>query len=151
MHPLQAYEENVVKLSRIWAEEAARRKVKVFVQISTAEVYDSGEDSPRKTPSTETSELKPPSTMAKHHVVADEQLKQLKRIKGYMHHRHEAPVHSPPLQTKSSDSTTCSDVWSCGTVWNQYVYFVITRLPRLTVVWYSSKTNDGPHLQASRQ
>ncbi|KAI8902866.1 hypothetical protein BC833DRAFT_144980 [Globomyces pollinis-pini] len=67
----QVYEEKVYQLSLTVAKEAAKRKVKVFVEVSTAQVYEAG-----KKPTAEDGKLKPWTSVAKFkHKAEDELLK----------------------------------------------------------------------------
>ena len=53
-------------------KEAAKRGIKVFVEISTAQIYDAG-----KKPSAEDGKLKPWTLVAKSKLKAEEELKKL--------------------------------------------------------------------------
>jgi len=64
------YQENIIDVSVTCANEAAKRGVKRFVEVSTAQVYDSG-DKPRK----ESAKLKPWTGIAKAKLKAEEALK----------------------------------------------------------------------------
>jgi nucleoside-diphosphate-sugar epimerase len=64
------YQENIVDVSVTNANEAAKRGVKRFIEVSTAQVYDSGEK-PRK----ENAKLKPWTGIAKNKLKAEEALK----------------------------------------------------------------------------
>jgi nucleoside-diphosphate-sugar epimerase len=66
------YQENIIDLSRVCATEAAKRKVKVFVEVSTAQIYDSG-SKPRK----EDAKIKPWTGIAKAKAAAEEELKKI--------------------------------------------------------------------------
>jgi nucleoside-diphosphate-sugar epimerase len=64
------YQENIIDVSVTCANEAAKRGVKRFIEVSTAQVYDSG-DKPRK----ENAKLKPWTGIAKAKLKAEEALK----------------------------------------------------------------------------
>ncbi|KAJ3130243.1 hypothetical protein HK098_004290 [Nowakowskiella sp. JEL0407] len=66
----EVYEEKVYLLSVTVAKEAAKRNVKCFVEMSTAQVYESD-----KKPSTEASKLKPWTLLAKYKLRAEEELR----------------------------------------------------------------------------
>jgi nucleoside-diphosphate-sugar epimerase len=66
------YQENIITLSKVAATEAAKRKVKVFIEVSTAQVYDSG-SKPRK----EDAKIKPWTGIAKAKAQAEEELKKI--------------------------------------------------------------------------
>lgn len=68
----EVYNEKVFTLSISCAKEAAKRNVKVFVEVSTAQVYDSG-----KKPSNENGSCKPWTILAKHKLKAEEELKKI--------------------------------------------------------------------------
>ncbi|KAI8819668.1 uncharacterized protein EV422DRAFT_588472 [Fimicolochytrium jonesii] len=68
----EVYDERTYQLSVAVAKEAAKRKVKVFVEVSTAQVYESD-----KKPSTEESKLKPWTAVAKSKLKAEEELKKI--------------------------------------------------------------------------
>ncbi len=65
----EVYEEKVYQLSLLVGKEAAKRNVKVFVEASTAQVYDAD-----KKASSETSKLKPWTLIAKSKLKAEEDL-----------------------------------------------------------------------------
>jgi len=69
------YEERVYLLSVRNAEEAARRKVKCFVELSTAEIYQSD-----KNASKEDDKIKPWTIMAKYKYKAEEKLKTIEGL-----------------------------------------------------------------------
>ncbi|CEP10755.1 hypothetical protein [Parasitella parasitica] len=71
----EIYQERIFNLSVNCAKEAAKRNVKVFVEMSTAEVYDSGEKS-----STESSKINPWTVIAKHKYEAEEELKKIEGL-----------------------------------------------------------------------
>jgi len=64
------YQENIIDVSVTCATEAAKRGVKKFIEVSTAQVYDSG-DKPRK----ENAKIKPWTGIAKAKLKAEEALK----------------------------------------------------------------------------
>jgi len=66
------YQENIITLSKVAATEAAKRKAKVFIEVSTAQVYDSG-SKPRK----EDAKIKPWTGIAKAKAQAEEELKKI--------------------------------------------------------------------------
>jgi nucleoside-diphosphate-sugar epimerase len=66
------YQENIVDVTTTAASEAAKRGVKIFVELSTAQVYDSG-SKPRK----EDAKLKPWTGIAKAKLRAEEALKKI--------------------------------------------------------------------------
>ncbi|CAO3650577.1 unnamed protein product [Mucor hiemalis] len=68
----EIYQERIFNLSVNCAKEAARRNVKLFVELSTAEVYDSNQEA-----STETSKINPWTVIAKHKYKAEEELKKI--------------------------------------------------------------------------
>ncbi|CAG8496187.1 5448_t:CDS:2 [Ambispora gerdemannii] len=66
------YEERIFLLSTRNAKEAAKRKVKCFVEVSTAEMYQSD-----KKPSKEDAKIKPWTTIAAYKYRAEEELKKI--------------------------------------------------------------------------
>ncbi|KNC98418.1 NAD-dependent epimerase/dehydratase [Spizellomyces punctatus DAOM BR117] len=68
----EVYDERTFQLSVAVAKEAAKRKVKVFVEVSTAQVYESD-----KKPSAEEGKLKPWTAIAKSKLKAEEELKKI--------------------------------------------------------------------------
>jgi len=66
------YQENIIDVSVVSAKEAAARGAKIFVEVSTAQVYDSG-TKPRK----EEAKLKPWTGIAKAKLKAEEELKKI--------------------------------------------------------------------------
>ncbi|KAJ3038679.1 hypothetical protein HDV00_000428 [Rhizophlyctis rosea] len=68
----EVYDEKVYQLSLTVAKEAAKRKVKAFVEVSTAQVYEAD-----KKPSTEDAKLKPWTLIAKYKLKAEEELKKI--------------------------------------------------------------------------
>ncbi|KAI8644860.1 hypothetical protein BD408DRAFT_474713 [Parasitella parasitica] len=71
----EIYQERIFNLSVNCAKEAAKRNVKVFIEMSTAEVYDSSQEA-----STESSKINPWTVIAKHKYKAEEELKKIKGI-----------------------------------------------------------------------
>jgi len=69
------YQENIIDFSVTNANEAAKRGVKRFIEVSTAQVYDSG-DKPRK----ENAKLKPWTGIAKAKLKAEETLKGISNL-----------------------------------------------------------------------
>lgn len=69
------YEEKVYVLSVNCAKEAAKRKVKVFVEASTGQVYDGD-----KKTSTEESKTKPWTLLAKYKLKAEEEMKKIQGL-----------------------------------------------------------------------
>jgi nucleoside-diphosphate-sugar epimerase len=69
------YQENIIDVSVTNANEAAKRGVKKFIEVSTAQVYDSG-DKPRK----ENAKLKPWTGIAKAKLKAEETLKGISNL-----------------------------------------------------------------------
>ncbi|KAK4512194.1 uncharacterized protein ATC70_013437 [Mucor velutinosus] len=68
----EIYQERIFNLSVNCAKEAAKRNVKLFIEMSTAEVYDSNQEA-----STETSKINPWTVIAKHKYKAEEALKKI--------------------------------------------------------------------------
>ncbi|KAJ3415393.1 hypothetical protein HDV05_004987 [Chytridiales sp. JEL 0842] len=68
----EVYEEKVFNLSLTVAKEAAKRKVKMFIEVSTAQVYEAD-----KKPSDEKGKLKPWTHLAKYKLKAEEELKKI--------------------------------------------------------------------------
>lgn len=66
------YQENIIDVTLTTAKEAAKRGVKLFIEVSTAQVYDSG-DKPKK----ENAKLKPWTGIAKAKLKAEEELKNI--------------------------------------------------------------------------
>lgn len=64
------YDEKVLKLSVTVAKEAAKRKIAVFIEMSTAQIYEAG-----KKPSSEDSKIKPWTLVAKYKAKAEDELK----------------------------------------------------------------------------
>ncbi|CAG8545640.1 2104_t:CDS:10 [Diversispora eburnea] len=71
----KVYEERILGLSVRNAKEAAKRKVKVFVEVSTAEIYQSD-----KNPSKEDEKIKPWNVPAKYKYKAEEGLKNIENL-----------------------------------------------------------------------
>ncbi|KAI9258415.1 hypothetical protein EDC94DRAFT_613717 [Helicostylum pulchrum] len=71
----EIYQERIFNLSVNCAKEAAERHIKLFVEMSTAEVYDSKQE-----PSTETSKINPWTIIAKHKYKAEEALKKIEGL-----------------------------------------------------------------------
>ncbi|KAG0007057.1 hypothetical protein BGZ65_010259 [Modicella reniformis] len=65
----EIYEERIQRLSVLCAKEALKRNVKVFVQVSTGDIYEGS-----KSASNEESTTKPWNTMAKYKLMADNEL-----------------------------------------------------------------------------
>jgi nucleoside-diphosphate-sugar epimerase len=72
----EVYNEKIYSLSVTVAKEAAKRKAKAFVEVSTGQVYDGG-----KKASTEDSKLKPWTHMAKAKLKAEEELQKIPGLK----------------------------------------------------------------------
>eukprot|EP00842_Homolaphlyctis_polyrhiza_P002873 jgi/Hompol1/3587/HPOL_002167-RA len=68
----EIYDEKVYTLSVTVAKEAAKRNVKAFVELSTAQVYEAG-----KKPSSEDSKLKPWTLIGKAKLKAEEELRKI--------------------------------------------------------------------------
>jgi len=66
------YDEKVFQLSVTVAKEAAKRKVRCFVEVSTAQVYDAG-----KKASVEEDKPKPWTAIAKSKLKAEEELSKI--------------------------------------------------------------------------
>ncbi|KAI7863577.1 hypothetical protein BDF14DRAFT_1345331 [Spinellus fusiger] len=71
----EIYQERILHLSVNCAKEAAKHNVKVFVEVSTAEVYDSDQVA-----SVETSKLKPWTVIAKNKLKAEEELRKIQGL-----------------------------------------------------------------------
>ncbi|KAI8097950.1 uncharacterized protein B0P05DRAFT_461143 [Gilbertella persicaria] len=71
----EIYQERIFNLSVNCAKEAAKRKLKVFVEMSTAEVYDSNQGA-----SAETSKINPWTVIGKHKYKAEEALKKIEGL-----------------------------------------------------------------------
>ncbi|KAF1801061.1 hypothetical protein FB192DRAFT_1383790 [Mucor lusitanicus] len=71
----EIYQERIFNLSVNCAKEAAKRNVKLFIEMSTAEVYDSNQEA-----STETSKINPWTVIAKHKYKAEEALKKIEGL-----------------------------------------------------------------------
>ncbi|RHZ50555.1 hypothetical protein Glove_495g26 [Diversispora epigaea] len=71
----KVYEERIFGLSVRNAKEAAKRKVKVFVEVSTAEIYQND-----KNPSKEDEKIKPWNVPAKYKYKAEESLKNIENL-----------------------------------------------------------------------
>ncbi|CAJ0633906.1 14093_t:CDS:2 [Entrophospora sp. SA101] len=69
---ITVYEERIFNLSVRNAKEAARRQVKVFVELSTAQIYKSS-----KEPNKEDAKIEPWTTIAKYKYKAEEELKKI--------------------------------------------------------------------------
>jgi len=69
------YQENIIDVSLTAAKEAAKRGVKVFVEVSTAQVYDSS-SKPKK----EDGKIKPWTGIAKAKAKAEEELKKVQGL-----------------------------------------------------------------------
>ncbi|KAI9304299.1 hypothetical protein BJ944DRAFT_181898 [Cunninghamella echinulata] len=68
----EVYQERTVLLATNCGKEAAKRKIKVFIMLSTAEVYDSDQEA-----STESSKIKPWTKVAKYKYKAEEELRKI--------------------------------------------------------------------------
>ncbi|KAJ3116512.1 hypothetical protein HDU96_009498 [Phlyctochytrium bullatum] len=68
----EVYDEKIFNLSVTVAKEAAKRKVKAYVELSTAQVYESD-----KKPSSEESKVKPWTLLAKYKLKAEEEVKKI--------------------------------------------------------------------------
>lgn len=78
----EVYEEKVYLLSLTVAKEAAKRGVRAFVEVSTAQVYESGKVcKANKKPSAEDDKVKPWTLIAKSKLKAEEELQ---KIPGYL-------------------------------------------------------------------
>jgi len=66
------YQENIIDVTTTTANEAAKRNVKMFVEVSTAQVYDSSNKSKK-----EESKVKPWTGIAKAKAKAEEELKKI--------------------------------------------------------------------------
>jgi len=71
----EVYKENIFDVSVTCAKAAAKRGVKKFVEVSTAQVYDSG-----KKPSSEDDKLKPWTKLAKAKLLAEDELKKIPNL-----------------------------------------------------------------------
>ncbi|SAL98714.1 hypothetical protein [Absidia glauca] len=71
----EVYHDRILNLSVNCAKEAAKRKVGVYIMLSTAEVYDSDQVA-----SKESSKIKPWTTIAKYKHQAEEQLKKMEGL-----------------------------------------------------------------------
>ncbi|KAG1056488.1 hypothetical protein G6F43_001635 [Rhizopus delemar] len=71
----EVYQDRIFNLSVNCAKEAAKHKVKVFIEMSTAEVYESNTKS-----SKETSKIKPWTVIAKYKRQAEEELKSIEGL-----------------------------------------------------------------------
>jgi len=71
----EVYKENIYDVSVTCATAAAKRGVKKYIEVSTAQVYDSG-----KKPSSEDDKLKPWTKLAKAKLSAEEELKKIKGL-----------------------------------------------------------------------
>jgi len=71
----EVYKENILDVSVTCARAAAKRGVKKFIEVSTAQVYDSG-----KKPSSEDDKLKPWTKLAKAKLLAEEELKKISSL-----------------------------------------------------------------------
>lgn len=71
----EVYDEKVYRLSVTVAKEAAKRKIKTFVELSTAQIYDGD-----KKPSKEDGKTKPWTLIAKYKLKAEEELKKMEGL-----------------------------------------------------------------------
>jgi len=71
----EVYKENIFDVSVTCATAAAKRNVSKFIEVSTAQVYDSG-----KKPSAEDDKLKPWTKLAKAKLAAEDELKKIKGL-----------------------------------------------------------------------
>jgi len=71
----EVYKENIIDVSVTCANAAAKRGVKLFIEVSTAQVYDAG-----KKPSSEGDKLDPWTKLAKAKLKAEEELKKIKGL-----------------------------------------------------------------------
>jgi len=71
----EVYKENILDVSVCCATAAAKRNVKKYIEVSTAQVYDSG-----KKPSSETDKIKPWTKLAKAKFAAEEELRKIKGL-----------------------------------------------------------------------
>eukprot|EP00013_Stygamoeba_regulata_P027492 CAMPEP_0177652574 /NCGR_PEP_ID=MMETSP0447-20121125/13211_1 /TAXON_ID=0 /ORGANISM="Stygamoeba regulata, Strain BSH-02190019" /LENGTH=365 /DNA_ID=CAMNT_0019155845 /DNA_START=211 /DNA_END=1308 /DNA_ORIENTATION=+ len=72
----EVYKENIYDVTVTCASEAAKRNVKRFIEVSTAQVYDSGNKA-----RAEDAKLKPWTGLAKQKLKAEEQLKSIEGLK----------------------------------------------------------------------
>ncbi|KAG0251713.1 hypothetical protein BG011_007426 [Mortierella polycephala] len=70
--PKEIYEDRIYRLSTNCAKEAVKRNVKVFIQISTGDIYESSGSA-----SKEDSKTKPWNTMAEYKLQVDEELQKM--------------------------------------------------------------------------
>jgi len=71
----EVYKENIIDVSVTCANGAAKRNIKRFIEVSTAQIYDAG-----KKPSSEGDKLKPWTKLAKAKLTAEEKLKEIKGL-----------------------------------------------------------------------
>jgi len=71
----EVYKENIIDVSVTCANMAVKHKAKLFIEVSTAQVYDSG-----KKPSAETDKIDPWTKLAKAKLKAEEALKAIKGL-----------------------------------------------------------------------
>jgi len=71
----EVYKENIIDVSVSCARAAASRTTAKFIEVSTAQVYDSG-----KKPSSEDDKLKPWTKLAKAKLAAEEELKKIPKL-----------------------------------------------------------------------
>jgi len=71
----EVYKENIIDVSVTCATAAAKRAVNRYIEVSTAQVYDSG-----KKPSAEEDKLKPWTKLAKAKLAAEEELQKIKGL-----------------------------------------------------------------------
>ncbi|KAG2226452.1 hypothetical protein INT45_014196 [Circinella minor] len=71
----EVYQERIFQLSVNCAKEAAKRKVKAFITISTAEIYDHDQGA-----STESSKIKPWTVIAQHKYQAEQELQKIEGL-----------------------------------------------------------------------
>jgi len=71
----EVYKENIIDVATTCANAAAKRGVDRYIEVSTAQVYDSG-----KKPSSEEDKLKPWTKLAKAKLAAEEELQKIKGL-----------------------------------------------------------------------
>jgi len=71
----EVYNERIFQLSVNCAKEAAKQNVKMFVEVSTAQIYEEG-----KKPSDEERKLKPWTSVAKYKLKAEEEIKKIPNL-----------------------------------------------------------------------
>jgi len=147
----QHYEERIFLLSTRNGREAAKRGVKCFVELSTAEIYQSD-----KNPSKEDEMVKPWTTMAKYKCRAEEELKKIPGLNLVI--LRPAVVYGPGATSGITPRLVCGRIykylneemkclWTKDLKINTVHVIDVVRAMWHVAVWYrDNKTGEGPFI-----